>query len=126
MARKLESLDQMLAKRSEAIGSEDCFPWEASEDLTLQIKDPAVADIDWKDDLAILRQQLQNGEILPSQFQDEMLEMYLGEDHTGVAGQIEAFLDAGGTSTILGKVVEAWTDPTRTSSRSTRRQSKQR
>lgn len=128
-ARKLQSLDQMKAKRAEELGSEDCFPWEATESLTLQIKDPRLADVEWRDELAILRTQLEDGEILPSQFRDEMLELYLGEGYTGVAGQVEAFTEAGGTSEILGEVIESWveqSDPTRTSSRSTRRQSRRR
>ncbi|MFN7241691.1 MAG: hypothetical protein ACK4M5_00310 [Dietzia cercidiphylli] len=128
-ARKLASLDQLKAKRAESVGSEECFPWEASDSLTLQIKDPRIADVEWRDELAILRTQLEDGEILPSEFRDEMLELYLGEEHTGVVGQVEAFTEAGGTSEILGEVIESWveqSDPTRTSSRSTRRQSKRR
>lgn len=127
--RKLASLDQMKAKRAEELGSEDCFPWEASETLTLHIKDPRIADIEWRDELAILRTQLEDGKILPSDFRYEMLDLYLGEDYTGVSGQVDAFTEAGGTSEILGEVIEAWvdqTDPTRTSSRSTRRNVKRR
>lgn len=128
-ARKLDSLDQLKAKRAETLGSDDCFPWEASADLTLQIKDPRVADVEWRDELAILRTQLEDGELLPSEFRDEMLELYLGEDATGVPDQVAAFTEAGGTSEILGEVIESWveqSDPTRTSSRSSRRQSKRR
>lgn len=128
-ARKLDSLDQMKTKRAETLGSEDCFPWEASESLTLHIKDPRMADVEWRDELAILRTQLEDGDILPSEFRDEMLNLYLGEDYTGVADQVELFTEAGGNSEILGEVIESWveqSDPTRKSSRSTRRQSKRR
>ncbi|WP_010541905.1 hypothetical protein [Dietzia alimentaria] len=127
--RRLDSLDQMKAKRAETLGSETCFPWEATEDLTLYIKDPIMADDEWRDELAGLRADLNDGKVLPSEFSSEMLELYLGEEVTGYEGQVDAFLDAGGSSQILFDVVGKWAeqaDPTQRSSRSTRRRANRR
>lgn len=119
---KIPSLDTMLAKREEELGSKDRFDWAASEDITFSILDPRLMTDDQRDELALLRRDLESGEILPSEFADGYLEMYLDD-------QVDEFLDVGGTSAILTEVISAYVeqmDPTRRSSRTTRRRSKRR
>lgn len=119
---KIPSLDTMLGKRQEELGTTDRFDWAASEDLTFSILDPRLMPDEQRDELALLRRDLQDGEILPSEFNAGFLEMYLDD-------QVDAFLSAGGTTDILTDVIRTYAeqmDPTRRSSRNIRRQSKRR
>lgn len=121
-AIKLPNLTTMLAKREEELGTTDRFEWAATPDHTFSILDPRVMTDEQRDELAILRRDLNEGLLLPSEFGEAFLDMYLGD-------QVEDFLEVGGTPEILTELISAYVeqmDPTRRSSRNTRPRSKRR
>lgn len=134
MAAKLTPLSEMLAKRRETLGSATRFEWPVDDHKSFWVLDPKVADDEWRDDFAQLQQDVKEGTILPSEFQQTMIEMLLDDDELE---QSEEYIDLfdgfpspiQAASDLLMETVRSWseqTDPTRQSSRSTRRQSKRR
>ena len=125
-------LDAMLAKREEVVGSRDSFPFVVNG-KEWWCKDPKLATDDWREDLAELGEapedwdEEQDGRW--SADPTELTEHFLGKD------QADEFYAAGGQSAQLNQALEIYQerenrrrggDPTRPSSRATRRRQKRR
>ena len=123
MSDKTINIDAMLAKREEELGSADRFPFIAKGE-TWQAVDPSLADDDWQNELDDLRADLDDDELTISEFRDALIDLYLGDE------QAERFRAAGCEFRHLNAALEIYAeqkaDPTRRSSRSTRRRSKRR
>lgn len=128
MAAKVKSLSEMLATRKEALGSEDRFEWPVDDERSFLVRDPNMATEEWRDDLAQLGRDLKDGELLPSEFGRELLEMYLDDQTDDYLALFEGMSDPVTTAReLLTDAVKSWveqTDPTPQSSRATRRRSK--
>lgn len=116
-------IDAMLAKREEAIGSKDQFPFVALGETWWCI-DPRLADDSLQDDVEDLRDDLDEGDITSPEFRSSLIDLYLGDE------QGEKFREAGGQMKHINAALEVYADtqadPTRRSSRSTRRRAKRR
>lgn len=134
MAAKITNLSEMLAKRREELGSETRFEWPLNDEKSFHVLDPRLASDDWRDEFSQLQQDFQAGKKLPSEFHIAIIEMLLDDDEFD---QSEEYIDLfeefpsplQAASELLLEAMNSWTkqtDPTRPSSRSTRRNSKQR
>lgn len=134
MAAKITNLSEMLAKRREELGSETRFEWPLDDEKSFHVLDPRLASDDWRDEFAQLQQDFKESKLLPSEFHRTMIEMLLDDDEFD---QSEEYMDLfeefqspmQAASELLMETMTSWTkqtDPTRPSSRSTRRNSKQR
>ena len=116
-------VDAMLAKREEVVGSKDRFPFVVFGE-TWWCLDPRLADDELQDELTDLRDDLDDGEIDSREFRTLLIDLYLGEE------QGEKFRTAGGQVRHLNAALQAYADtaadPTRKSSRASRRQSRRR
>lgn len=136
MAAKVQKLSEMLAKRREVIGSETRFEWPVDDDLSFQVLDPRLASDEWRDDFSELGRRFKDSELTPSEFSEDIIAMFLddedeglhqSEDYLALFESLPSPLQA--ARELLQEAVQSWTeqtDPTRTSSRSTRRSSKRR
>lgn len=122
MTDKPIDIDAMLAKREEEIGSTDRFPFIARQGTWWAI-DPSLASDEWQDQLDDLNADKEDGAITAADYRQELIDLYLGE-------KAEEFREAGGELKHLNAALEIYVgqkqDPTRGSSRSTRRRSKRR
>ncbi|MCY1656368.1 hypothetical protein OVA21_03920 [Dietzia sp. SL131] len=116
-------IDAMLAKREEVVGSADRFPFIALGETWWCI-DPRLADDSLQYDLEDLRDDLDDGEIDSSEFRTALIDLYLGDE------QGEKFRATGGQMKHINAALEAYADtqadPTRRSSRATRRRANRR
>ena len=135
MAAKITPLSEMLAKRRETLGSETRFEWPVDDDKSFWVLDPKLATDEWRDEFAQLQQDFQDGKVLPSDFHRTAIEMLLDEgDDTEQSDDYIAMFDGfpspiQAASDLLMETMRSWTeqtDPTRQSSRSTRRNVKRR
>lgn len=134
MAAKITNLSEMLAKRREELGSETRFEWPLNDEKSFHVLDPRLASDEWRDEFSQLRQDFQDGKVLPSEFHHTIIEMLLdGDDFDQADEYIDLFEEfpspLQAASELLMETMNSWTsqtDPTRPSSRSTRRNSKQR
>ena len=136
MAAKVQKLSEMLAKRREELGSTNRFEWPVDDKKSFSVLDPNLASDEWKDDLSDLGRRFQDNKISPSEFSEEVIEMYLDDPDEGLdqsGAYLDLFKDFPSPLTaardLLQEAVQSWveqTDPTRGSSRSTRRSSKRR
>lgn len=131
---KVQNLSEMLAKRKEELGSDTRFEWPVDDKKSFWVLDPKCATDDWNDEFAQLQQDFRDGEVLPSDFQRAAIEMLLDDDKYDQADEYIAMFDGfpspmQAASELLMETLRSWTeqtDPTRTSSRSTRRNAKRR
>ncbi|GLB62662.1 hypothetical protein NCCP2495_05400 [Dietzia sp. NCCP-2495] len=130
MAAKVTPLSEMLATRKEALGTEDRFDWPVDDEKSFQVRDPRMASEAWRDELVQLGRDFEDGELLPSEFSRELIEMYLDDQTDDYLALFEGMSDPASTAReLLTDAVKSWveqTDPTQKSSRATRRRSKQR
>lgn len=134
MAAKITPLSEMLAKRRETLGSETRFEWPVDDEKSFWVLDPKLADDDWRDEFAQLQQDAKDGDIMPSEFQQAVIEMLLDDDdldqsseYIAMFGEFPSPMQA--AYDLLTETMRSWTeqtDPTRQSSRSTRRNVKRR
>lgn len=134
MAAKVTKLSEMLAKRRETLGSDTRFEWPVDDEKTLSVQDPRLADQEWQDEFAALSQQAERGKLSPSELNETVIEMFLddeGSDLDQSGEYIDMFADfpspLQAARELLMDAVNEWgekSDPTRKSSRSTRRNSK--
>ena len=131
---RITPLSEMLAKRRETLGSETRFEWPVDDEKSFWVLDPTLATDEWRDELIQLQRDFQSGEILPSTFYRDFIEMMLdGDDCDQSEEYLEYFegfaspLQEAG-SMLMKKVNDRAeeADPTQQSSRSTRRSSKRR
>ena len=136
MAAKVQKLSEMLAKRREELGSSNRFEWPVDDEKSFWVIDPRVAPDEWTDDMSDLVRKVQDNEIAPSDYLETYISMYLDDDDEGLeqSGDYIAMFDGFASPLraardLLEETVAAHneqTDPTRPSSRSTRRSSKRR
>lgn len=135
MAAKVTKLSEMLAKRRETLGSDTRFEWPVDDEKSFQVLDPRLASDEWRDDFSDLGSRFREGLITPSEFSEDVIAMFLddedadlcqSDDYLALFEEIPSPLSA--ARELLQEAVQSWTgqtDPTRKSSRSTRRSAKQ-
>ena len=134
MAAKITPLSEMLAKRRETLGSETRFEWPVDDEKSFWVLDPKLATDEWRDEFAQLQQDVRDGTIMPSDFHQTVIEMLLDDDEREQSGEYIAMFaefpsPIQAASDLLMETMRSWseqTDPTRQSSRSTRRNVKRR
>lgn len=124
MTKQLSGFEKLKAKRSELNGGApgDRFIWRvdptAEDGQKFAILNPFMLDDDAKDDLALIDKQYEDGELLPSELNREILDFYLLDEERD---DFEALADSGDmeASTLLGMILEEFKEknsPTRKTS----------
>lgn len=133
---KVQNLSEMLAKRKEELGSDTRFEWPVDDERSLHVLDPRLASDEWRDEFADVTRRFQENRMTPSEYSEDIIMMFLDDDDEGIH-QSDDYLDMFdgvpsplmAARELLQSAVQSWTeqtDPTRTSSRSTRRNAKRR
>ena len=82
---RLSGIDALQAKHEELTGSKDRFVWKtdphSDKSPQFSILHPVLMAPEDQDDVEQLRQDANEGVLLPSEFREEFLRMFLGEDH---------------------------------------------
>lgn len=130
MTKQLSGFEKLKAKRSELNGGApgDRFIWRvdptAEDGQKFEILNPFMLDDDAKDDLAIIEKSYEDGELLPSELNREMLDFYLLDEERD---DFEALADSGDmqASTLLGMILEEFKEKNSPTRKTSLRRSKQ-
>lgn len=124
MAKQLSGFERLKAKRSELNGGApgDRFIWRvdpnAEEGEQFAILNPFMMDDEDQDRLALLQQAVQESEILPSELNHAMLDIYLLDDERDDFARLAESGDMSDSS-LLGMILAEFRDkhsPTRSTS----------
>lgn len=121
---------ELVEKRREEIGGDGKSFVVSDFGRDWHIAIPDLQTVEWNDDLADLRMDVQEGYISQDQFRDGYLDLFLGEQAADFTDAVVEQLDMDPLSVLtlaLNKQAEKTAkNPTRPGSRSTRRQQRRR